>query len=557
MKFRSFILSIIIAGLILLSLAGVSISQIIKNSPLTLKEGGVTITPTATMFIPQQAPLMVSLLTNPDRLEAFSQLGSPLSQRPKSQQDFTQLKNSLLAQTGLNYNQQIKPWLGEEITFAITSLDLDREPENGSQAGYLLAVTTKNANLAKNFLQSSYSQKALSTSSELNFETYKGVNIIDESSFNNPYDQGFKARAVVGKYVLFANNINVLKNAINNVQAKNLNLANSTAYQSALETITEPRIGIAVVNLPAIAAWIDHQPIPETPDIEQILTVSLGLKPQGLVAQTALIGVSGDTQQKPALNAPVTALALIPSETVLTAAGIDLNHLWEQIETGLDQDSPLQKLFNQAIVTLEKPLEIDLPTTIFSWVKGEYALATVPNKDQLDWIFVAEKRPEFNAQSAIDHLDELAQNEGYSVGNLPLFDGTMKAWTKLETKGKNKRLVSLDAQVKGVHTTIDNYEVFASSIELLSKAVGQQEKSLLNSNKFQDAIAALPLNNDGYFYIDWQNSNSVFQKIPLLKVIRLAGSPLFKNLESLTLSSEGSENGVRRATIFFNLTPHD
>ncbi len=553
MKFRSFILSLILASIIVLSLTGVSISQIIKNSPLTLKGGGLNITPSATIFVPQQSPLMVSLLTNPDRLEAFLNLGNPLGKRAKTQQDFTQLKNSLLAKTGLNYNQQIKPWLGEEITFAITSLDLDRDQENGFQPGYLLAVTTKNADLAKSFLQSSYSEKALSDTSQLEFETYKGVNLINQINLNSSKNQGFMARAVVGNYVLFANNINVLKNAINNVQAVNLNLKNSPAYQSALVTIKDPRIGIAVVNLPAISAWITHQPIPETPDLEQILTVSLGIKPQGLIAQTALIGVSGEAQQKPTLNAPVTALALIPSESVLTAAGVDLNHLWEQIETGLESDSPLQLLFNQGITNLEKSLNINLPEEIFAYIKGEYALATVPNKHQLDWIFVAEKNADFNTQTAIDHLDKLAENEGYSVGNLPLFDRTMKLWTKLETTGKNKRLISLDAQVKGVHTTIDNYEVFSNSIELLSKAVGQQENSLLNSQKFQDAITALPLPNDGYFYIDWQNSAEVFEKVPLLKIIRLAGSPLFKNLESLTLSSEGSENGVRRANIFFNL----
>lgn len=167
--------------------------------------------------------------------------------------------------------------------------------------------------------------------------------------------------------------------------------------------------------------------------------------------------------------------------------------------------------------------------------------------------FCGGKKPEFEAETAINYLDELAEKQGYSVGNLPLFDSTMKAWTKLETKGKNQRLISLNAQVKGVHTTIDNYEIFSNSIELLSKTVAQQENSLLNSEKFQDAIAALPLNNDGYFYIDWQNSSPVFEKVPLLKVIRLASSSLLKNLESLTLSSEGSQNGIRRANIFLNL----
>ena len=44
----------------------------------------------------------------------------------------------------------------------------------------------------------------------------------------------------------------------------------------------------------------------------------------------------------------------------------------------------------------------------------------------------------------------------------------------------------------------------------------------------------------------------VAEKTPV-RVIELAGQPWFDRLRSLTLSSQGSENGIRRATVFFNL----
>jgi hypothetical protein len=123
----------------------------------------------------------------------------------------------------------------------------------------------------------------------------------------------------------------------------------------------------------------------------------------------------------------------------------------------------------------------------------------------------------------------------------------------LSTEAKNS-LVSLDAKVKGAHLDLGKYEIFATSIEALSQAIEGGEESLAGSDKFSQAIAALPRENDGYFYIDWLQSEALVQKkVPLIKVVELAGQPLFNHLRSLVLSSQGSENGIRRATIFFKL----
>jgi hypothetical protein len=287
-----------------------------------------------------------------------------------------------------------------------------------------------------------------------------------------------------------------------------------------------------------------------------MLAVALSIKSQGLVAQTALIGVAGEENQAPALASPVGALTYVPSDSILTAAGTDLRQFWTQIETGLEADSPLQQIFYKSLNLLQEPLGIDLATDVFSWVRGEYSLALVANPDggEPDWIFVAEKNAD--ADAAIAHLDELAKEQGYSVGNLPLLDKTVTAWTKLSTSTGKKldSLARLEATVSGVHASIDKYEIFATSVEAMAKALQGSEISLVNSKKFQQAISALPTENDGYFYIDWNQSEPILdKKLPLVRIVELAGKPLFKNLRSLTVSSQGSQNTIRRATIFFNL----
>jgi uncharacterized protein YkvS len=506
--------------------------------PLSLTKGGVKTNPQATMFVSKQAPVMVSLLVNPERLTAFSQW----------QREIEQIRDNLLAKTKLDYKGDLQNWLGDEVTLAVTSLDFDRNPANGVQPGYLLALKTKDSQLAKEFLQIYYSKQAISDTAELIFEQYKGVNLIFQNSLIPTGEVSRVASAVVGDFVLFANNLKVLKEAINNAQVVNLNLTHYQPYQDALKTMAEPKISLAYLNLPATSAWIANYPLPENPVIQQTLTLSLALKRQGLVTHTALFGVTGEENQPPSLSSPPETLNYIPRESILVAAGQNLNQLWQQIATGLPQNSPLQQVINQAIAQIETPLGINLAEDIFSWVGGEYAISLLPDEttNELNWMFVT-KNPDI---TPLETLDNLAKTKGLSVGDLPLLDTTITAWTKLTTTSQND-FASLEAKVKGVHTAIPPYQLLANSVDLLSDTISRPNNSLLNSEKFQLAIEALPPENDGYLYIDWPKFEPIIaRKFPIIRVAELAIKPLFDNLRSLTITSEGAENGVRRATVF-------
>ncbi len=535
MKSRSFFLSLTI---ILLLIVG-SFFWIYK--PLSSIKEGVRTNPQATIFVSKQAPVMLSLLVNPERLRAFGQ----------SQREIEQVRDNLLAKAKLDYQKDLRSWLGDEITFAVTSLDFDRDFSSGVQPGYLLVLKTKDTQLAKEFLQIYYSQQALADTAELIFEQYKGVNLIYQNPLSSTEEVSRVASAVVGDFVLFANNLKVLKQAINNAQVVNLNLAHYPAYQDAIETIAERKISLAYVNLPAVSAWIANSPLPENPVIQQTLTLSLSLKRQGLVTHTALFGVTGAENQSPSLSSPPETLNYIPRESVVVAAGKNLNQLWQQIATGLPQDSPLQQVLNQAIAQIETHLEINLAEEIFSWVKGKYAISLVPDEvtNKLNWVFVTEN----SDLIPIEALDTLAQTKGLSVGDLPLLDTSITTWTKLMTTSQND-FATLDAEVKGVHTTIDQYQILTNSVDELRDTIADADNSLLNSDKFQLAIEALPPENDGYLYIDWRKFEPIMaQKFPIVRVAELVIKPLFDNLRSLTITSEGAENGVRRATVFFRL----
>lgn len=574
MKLRSFfyVLAAGATGLLLIAVAGWF--WLTSQSPLNLLQQGVVANPTAAIFVPKQAPAMVSLLVNPGRLEAFRQLvARPISRR-RSRAELNRIENSLLLNTDINYQRDIQPWLGDEISLAVTSLDFDRNPANSTQPGYLLVVKTKDGERARQFLQLFYSKQAATSVDDIVFEKYKGVNLIyrrplsqlqasSNASNQNPLPEALTSAVVGDRFVLFANHPKVLRDALNNVQAANLSLEDDSEYQQMLQTLSEPRIGLSFVNIPALAAWISQQPAPVRDSFKGSETLALGLSLNrlGLVAQTALLGSeTTDSSREPSLAEPVAALQYIPAQSAFAIAGTDLNQLWTQLSSGEGMNDAVKPLLEKAIASLQSRWGIQLPEEIFSWVQGEYALSMMPRPDRgnPDWIFVAQKGSEA-AESSIEHLDAVAKQRGLSVGALPLGDTSITAWTKLVTSAtpvgtKDNRLMKLEAQVGGVHTAVGNYEIFTTSIEAMNQALKGVENSLVKSEPFNNAIAPLPQLNDGYLYLDWRESGTLIKRqLPIVRVVELVAKPFFDHLRSLSVSSYGSDKGVQRSKLFFRL----
>ncbi|AFZ20842.1 DUF3352 domain-containing protein [Allocoleopsis franciscana] len=578
MKLRSFFYALVAGatGLLLIAVAG--FFWLTSQSPLNLLQQGVVANPTAAIFVPKQAPAMVSLLVNPGRLEAFRQLVARPIARRRSRAELNKIENSLLLNTDINYQRDIQPWLGDEISLAVTSLDFDRNPANATQPGYLLVVKTKDGERAREFLQLFYSKQAATSVDDIVFEKYKGVNLIyrrplsqlqvsSNGSHQNPLPEALTSAVVGDRFVLFANHPKVLRDALNNVQAANLSLEDDPEYQQMLETLTEPRIGLSFVNIPSLAAWISKQPAPVRDSFKgsQTLALGLSLNRLGLVAQTALLGSdASDSSREPTLSEPVAALQYIPTQSALAIAGTDLNQLWTQVSSGGGRNDALKPLLEQAIASLESRWGIQLPEEIFSWVQGEYALSMMPrpDRDNPDWIFVAQKGSDA-AESSIEHLDAVAKQRGLSVGSLPLGDTSITAWTKLITSatpvgGKDNRLMKLEAQVGGVHTTVGDYEIFTTSIEAMNQALKGVDNSLVKSDRFNNAIAPLPQPNDGYLYLDWRETGTLIERqLPIVRLVELVAKPFFEHLRSLSVSSYGSDKGVQRSKLFFRLDNTD
>jgi hypothetical protein len=548
-KNKKLLFRFITASAIALLLTGVAgCNGLFNKNPLNLASD-MQKQLSAAVFISSQAPVMVSMPVDPNRFEVLNG-GVKLSK----------LKKSLLDNTGLDYKKDVQPWLGNQITLAVTSDDIDKDSANGKQPGYLTVLTTKDKEKSREFIELLFSKRVLAGTS-LVVEQYKGVKLISDIVQTEEIAKPLAATVVGDRFVLFANDAKILREAINNVQAPGLSLISSDNYQQAINQLDSNQ-AISFLNLPSVAKWQGLN-LSSPTYITQL--ISLAAKSKGLLAETTFkanspIPLASQSEK-------VEALSYIPATSGLVISGKDLSNLdksnlallWQQTTKAISGESggDIGNQITKPLTNLEKRWGISLKEDIFSWVKGEYAIALLPNSDRdennkPEWIFVAEKSS--TTASDISHLDEIAAKNDLTVSPINLNEQKIFAWTKLTTTGNKASDLRIQAKVLGTHTTKDNYEIFTSSIETMDEAINNKENFFNDNRNFQDSIAAIPQLNQGYVYIDWEKSqNFIESQLPILKLVEIIGKPFIDKLQSFTISSYDSNSELFKIGVFFLL----
>ena len=350
MKFRSFYWALITGTVTIFAIVVIGLGWIGTQSAIGLVSGGHHKLPQAAKFLPKQSPAMVSLLTNPEKLYAWRVVSLPWGNRQRDRIDWQRWSSGLFARIGFDYQKDLKPWLKDEITFAITSLDLDRNPRNGLQAGYFLGLQTNNPKLAQTSIDKFYQGQE-----NIAVESYKGVEIRSHVVTRNQAELKPWSSVVVGDFVLFANQPQILKKAINQAQAVNLNLANADNYQEALSRISKSHIAITYIDVVNTSAWLDKSLIQIQSSPQDILSASLSINASGLTASTVL---ANNEASKSELNSSVAKSILDNPELnqIFESLPFDSHNFayidLQQQNSLLEETVPLYKVTKLAVKSL-------------------------------------------------------------------------------------------------------------------------------------------------------------------------------------------------------------
>ncbi|NEP16407.1 MAG: DUF3352 domain-containing protein [Leptolyngbya sp. SIO4C1] len=564
----------------LIALAGLAgFWQLMAQSPLLLLRGSPHSVSQAAAFVPRQAPLMVSLLTSPERLIALRQVLTSPAQRRDTQAAQAQLKASFLEQTGLDYDRDIRPWIGDEVTLAVTDRDFDRDPTNGRQPAYLAAIALRDGDRAREFLELFWQRQALA-GAKLQFEVINGVRLIYEQSdaaistesaaagvaqaLAGLRQQGQLASAVVGdRFLLLANHPQAVRQSIRNAQAGSLSLSQRPDYQRALKTLPSERIGLLYCNLPQFLDWLGlatrATELTTTPQV-QSLTAAVALSPQGLRLKTA-IAPAATAQFKPhspTLIEPVPALRYLPQTASFAAGGQSLAQLWQTLETQLQPyktaPAPLQTLRQ----TLTAPANDRLLSRLKRWLTGDYAVGQWSSAAGAapDWILVT--RHTEAADEALTALDRAAEAQQLTVSPLLLQNQPVTTWSQFQTRTQGRgrdRETTVETQIKGLHATVAGYDILTTSLAAMSAVLTAPSRSLLDSPRFQQTTAVFEQPNDGYLYVDWpQLRPALVETAPWLTLLDTTAQPLLETLQTIAVSSYGSSTTQQQGDILVQLT---
>lgn len=522
-------------------------------------------------FVPATAPLMVSWDGNSNLLKTLGNEAATTSPQ------VTDWPAMLLATAGIDYHQDIRPWGNDEITLALTSLE---QGQSGSQSGYLLVLKTRNNRDADAFLENLWQQQA-AAGETIGFERYAGVDII--STQISALAQTSTARLpnllqpirslstakVEGRFVLVANQSQVLQQAIDTVKRPQSRLSQQPDYQKAIATLTQKQqSGIAYLNLNQLIPALSGK-TPTASPTYQSMGVAFGESRQGLLAETALIANS--QRQLPAVQTndleSTSALSYFPGTSPFVVSGSNLGALWSQINQDLQGYPGIRTWVNQTLEHWGQARGIDLTHKIFPWVDGEYAWALLPDslspvlathpESGADWLFAYEQTHSDKSKQLAAHLNEAATQQDLGTSPFELAGKKVYAWTRLVSQeiGNQSSNLTFKTEVTGAYANIDNQKVLASSPEALGLALEAGTDALGNQRQFQDAIAPFEQTNQGLLYIDWPVMHPTLeQTLPGLSKLETNAPVLFEKLRSISLSSYGETSNVQHSQWYFRFS---
>lgn len=578
MKVRTFFSSLLVLVLVLLVVGLGGFWQLTAQSPIRLIKRGGQPLPEAAVFVPKNTPLMASLLVRPDQLTTLWQLQSAPSQRRQTLAEIDRLRTAVLAGSGLSYEEDISPWLGSEVTFAVTTIDRDQDPSNGRQPGYLLALSCIDSEQATAALELFWRRRALAGNS-LVFEQFAGSKLIytkqlpsaiaqNSTSATQAFDN--IASAVVGQqFVLLANDPTILKQALTNVQSADLNLDQDGDYRTALTELPKNRVGLVFLNLPKDLAWLGFPEQPLTTlglgsqdDVFDRSLLSLRLDPAGVIADTALLAAGGHRFHprtiEPSLATEIATemIDFLPIDVPLAAIGQDFYSLWEALNRTLAVYLPDLNPLGIVTRALNVEWDADMAPSLLGWVKGNYALGMLPitAAKPLDWVLAVQRQAD--TAETVQKLDQLAQAQGLSVGPLQLPDQqSVMAWIRLAVNPERSRdRLQLSTAVTALHTQVKDIEVFATSLTGINQAM-QSSRSSRRSPDWQAAVASFRRPHGGILYLDWPRMKpSLLKRSAWLRLADAIAEPLSQRLKSVAITSYGGDEKFQHGGIFFRLS---
>ena len=271
MKARSFLLAVAAAVVVLLTLATGVWWAMARQSPLRLAQQPLEL-PRAARFVPRQSALSLHWLVDPGRLPAYAQAVAPTKQRRAAREAVQQLRDGAFALAGLEFSDELADWIGPQV-----SLSLLDSSAGGDRLGWVLALSSRDQDGAKRFLQRFWQTRSLA-GTDLQISRYRGMGVISGRGALLGRDPQPLATALIDDdLLLLASGRGVLEQALDVSQLDDLHQLGDSDLQRRLNQLGD---GVALITASpqALGTWLGMpKEVVNHPDLEG-LVAALGFQ---------------------------------------------------------------------------------------------------------------------------------------------------------------------------------------------------------------------------------------------------------------------------------------
>ncbi|MBF2076163.1 MAG: DUF3352 domain-containing protein [Synechococcales cyanobacterium C42_A2020_086] len=472
--------------------------------------------PTGTTVIPQEAVMTVSVSTDRGQWQQLRRFGTPETQAAFDR-TLAQWRDRLLTANGLSYQQDIQPWVGNEITAALLLPPTDAANAPADAPGTVQPYDPTALVMGEQALvfvlpiaDPAKAQQLLSSpqgDQDAVARDYKGVQIRE---VHNQTERAYAASVLGNRFVVVSDHTWAVEQVIDTFKGE-ASVAATPGYSQALGYITAANPFAQIyVNVPAATTFTSNnaiQPIPPQLLVpiqaNRGLASTVTLESEGLRMQGVTWLAPNSKTRFRVINNTERMPQLLPSETLLTAMGGNLKQLWQNYTE--QPPEPLQTVPKPGFLnpdTLRQGLRnltgLDLDNDVMPWTAGEFALGLVSapaaagSTSKAGVVVMVQASDRRAADQTFQRLDEIMRERyRFQVSEAEIGGQSVVNWVSPFTA-----LTVSRGWLDG------NIAFLAIGPDLASTFLPAPAQSLADNEQFRAATSTQLEPNNGHFFIE-------------------------------------------------------
>ncbi len=479
--------------------------------------------PPGTKIIPQEALFAVSLTTDVGQWQKLREFGTKETQK-EVDKNLLQWRERLLNSNGYDFQKDIQPWVGEEVTIAILAPGVDQPvskpvANNPSKAttddqSIMMVLPIKKPEAAQEILANLKAPKQGSWSDR----TYQGVKI--KESQGEGTDK-FSATVLLGNLLVITDSSQGIEKAIDVYKGKP-SLAQTPGFADNFPKIaTYQPLAQLYVNLPKaakIASVSPKRPLPAQVLAQlqnnQGLAATVSLESEGIRLKSVSWLNPNGQRVLAQENKAGEMQNRLPGDTLMMLSGVNLQRFWgDYVSTS--QGNPLSPIPPEDIRRgVKNYTNLDLERDLLSWMNDEFSLSVVPVKStkgaeedlRAAFVFMTKTNNRSKAEATFKQLDEVMKNQyQFQIQETNIAGSPVVNW------------IGPFGNLAASRGWIDGDVVFlALGAPVSDKILPKPNNALAGGQSFKSTIPRQPSPSNGQFFIDVESMANNFPLPSLL-----------------------------------------